>query len=37
MLVDLLGDVQGASRQVTLPCRFVPGDSIGPAPAGGSA
>ncbi|MFG1619809.1 LacI family DNA-binding transcriptional regulator [Nonomuraea wenchangensis] len=32
ILVDLLGDPHGAARQVTLPCSFVPGDSIGPAP-----
>jgi len=32
LLVDLLGEPTGAPRQVTVPCSFVPGDSIGPAP-----
>jgi len=32
LLVDLLEDPDGPPRQVTLPCTFVPGDSIGPAP-----
>ncbi|WP_424530597.1 LacI family DNA-binding transcriptional regulator [Sphaerisporangium viridialbum] len=32
MLVDLLGGPAGAPRQVTVPCGFVAGDSIGPAP-----
>jgi DNA-binding LacI/PurR family transcriptional regulator len=32
MLVDLLGEPTGTPRQVTVPCSFVPGDSIGPAP-----
>nr|WP_281386437.1 substrate-binding domain-containing protein [Jiangella mangrovi] len=32
MLVDLLGDPQSSSRQVSIPCTFLPGDSIGPAP-----
>ena len=32
LLVDLLGDPAGAPRQVTVPCAFVQGDSIGPAP-----
>lgn len=31
MLVDLLAGEDGVPRQVTLPCRFVAGDSIGPA------
>ncbi|TDE09065.1 LacI family DNA-binding transcriptional regulator [Jiangella asiatica] len=33
MLVDLLGQAQHASRQLTIPCTSVPGDSVGPAPA----
>ncbi|RIQ21243.1 LacI family transcriptional regulator [Jiangella rhizosphaerae] len=37
MLVGLLGDAQPTSRQVTIPCAFVPGDSIGPAPRGDRA
>lgn len=32
LLVDLLADPTGAPRQVTVPCSFVQGDSIGPAP-----
>ncbi len=31
LLVDLLEDSDGTPQQVTLPCSFVPGDSIGPA------
>ncbi|MFC7639712.1 LacI family DNA-binding transcriptional regulator [Streptosporangium lutulentum] len=32
ILVDLLSDPHSAPQQVTVPCSFVPGDSIGPAP-----
>lgn len=33
LLVELLGQpVGGPPRQVTVPCSFVPGDSIGPVP-----
>ncbi|WP_084469511.1 LacI family DNA-binding transcriptional regulator [Jiangella gansuensis] len=32
MLVDLLGEPQPTSRQLTVPCTYVPGDSVGPAP-----
>jgi DNA-binding LacI/PurR family transcriptional regulator len=31
MLVDLLAEEEGVEQQVTLPCRFIAGDSIGPA------
>lgn len=31
LLVDLLADPTGAPRQVTVPCAYVAGDSIGPA------
>ncbi|WP_329086252.1 LacI family DNA-binding transcriptional regulator [Streptosporangium sp. NBC_01469] len=34
LLIDLLDAPLGAPRQVTVPCSFVPGDSIGPVPDG---
>ncbi|UED87977.1 LacI family transcriptional regulator [Streptomyces profundus] len=32
-LIELLADPASAPRQLSVPCAFVPGDSIGPAPA----
>lgn len=32
ILIELLDVADGAPRQVTVPCSYVPGDSIGPAP-----
>ncbi len=37
MLIDLLGRTQAAPQQLTIPCTFVPGDSIGPVSSPGAA